>query len=449
MSKEFTNRIVEEFSSYEAKLNGLTDSDFHKIKKEAISVFSELGLPTHKHEDWKYTSVNFLRKNDFNVVIENDNIEISSDLIEKHVLKEMEENLLVFVNGYFRRDLSDIKETNEKVIIGGLSEAMKNHPDMIKNHFACHADCRKDVFTALNTAFAQDGVFLYLPNNFEMSLPVHFLYINTSDDRSPMTNPRNLVIVGENSRVKLFETIVTEGENQSFTNMVTEVNLARYSKVDYGKIQNDSDSSYFIGTTKVTQEESSDFHNSTITLGGKFVRNNLHVLMNGEHCESNFHGFYFMDGDRFVDNHTIADHASSNCNSDEVFKGILDDNSTAVFNGRVLVRQHAQKTNAYQSNKNILLSDKATINSKPELEIYADDVKCSHGATSGSLDEDSLFYLKTRGINEKLAKSLLLNAFANDVIEKVQLPELRRDIQRRIADRLGIGHIIENDDIIE
>jgi Fe-S cluster assembly protein SufD len=448
MSKEFINNIVEEFNAYESKPNGLSGSDFHKIKKEAISNFSELGLPTPKHEDWKYTSVNFLRKHDFKVVIEDKNVEINPEIIEKHLLKEMAENLLVFVNGYFRRELSRIREKHKKVIIGGLAEAINEYPETVQKHFACQANCKKDAFTALNTAFAQDGVFLYLPDNYEMELPVHFLYINTSDDEALITNPRNLILIGENSKVKLIETVSTHSDKPSFTNMVTEVNLGRYAKVDYCKIQNDSENSYFIGTTKVVQESSSEFQSSTITFGGKFVRNNLHVLMNGEHCESNFNGFYYMDGDRFVDNHTIADHAFPNCNSDEVFKGILDDKSTAVFNGKVLVREHAQKTNAYQSNKNILLSDTATINSKPELEIYADDVKCSHGATSGSLDQDSLFYLKSRGISERLAKSLLLNAFANDVIEKVQLPELRQDIKRRIGERLGISDLIEMDERI-
>ena len=258
---------------------------------------------------------------------------------------------------------------------------------------------------------------------------------------SPLINVKNIIRVGTNSSIKIVETVHLFGEKPSVHNSTTEIEAAEDSAVHYYKLQNDKSDLYSIGQTFVKQAGKSEFHSTAISLRSRFVRNTLSTEFTDEHCESNMNGFFFIDEDDFVDNHTVVDHAMPNCNSNETYRGILDNKAVGVFNGKIFVRPDAQKTTAYQSNKNILLSDEATMNTKPQLEIFADDVKCSHGATTGSLDQSSLFYLRARGVSEEKAKSLLLNAFSAEVVNKILIPELRDNIREYIGRRLGIEDI--------
>jgi Fe-S cluster assembly protein SufD len=443
MNFDLKSKLDEKFTEFEHRLNGQKTSLFHQIRRQAFDYFKTSGFPAPKHEEWKYTNLSFINKHDFNLYLQPSTLDssITSDEIKPFLLKNIKENLLVFVNGFFSSDLSSIKDSKEKLIIGSLSDIINSNAPHLDKHFSKHVLFDNSPFTAINTAFTQDGAYIYIPEGVTLEKPIHILQITDSRQGPIISNPRNLIILGRCANVKIFESAHTFGSSPGFTNSVSEIVLNFASQLEYYKIQNNSTNSYYIGTTQIDQEENSVFNAVTVTLRGNFIRNNLNALLKSENCETNFNGFYYLDGSSFVDNHTLADHAKPNCQSNETYKGILDNNSTAVFNGKVIVRPQAQKTNAYQSNRNILLSDDAKINTKPQLEIFADDVKCSHGATSGYLDQESLFYLRARGIGEEAAKSLLLIAFAGEIIEKIKIDELRDEVKRQVAERLNVDDI--------
>ncbi|MBL7127838.1 MAG: Fe-S cluster assembly protein SufD [Ignavibacteria bacterium] len=291
----------------------------------------------------------------------------------------------------------------------------------------------------MNTAFACDSIFIYVPDGNKIKDPV--IILNISDTKKPNTllQPRNLIISGKDSSVTLIDLNYTVGNNHSLNNTVTEIFADKNSELNLYKIQSEGDKSFHIGTTQVHQEEYSKFNSATISWGGSITRNNLNSLLNGEGCECNFDGAFVLSGNQHVDNHTLVDHAVPNCQSNEFYKGILGDNSVGVFNGKIIVRKDAQKTNAYQSNKNILLTKTAAMNSKPQLEIFADDVRCSHGATTGQLNEDELFYLRTRGIDKKEARITLLFAFASEIIQKIKVEPLKNILFDMLHNKLKKG----------
>ncbi len=410
------------------------------IRIKAMSSLLNSGFPTKKHEEWKYTNISFLFNHDFCLATNKTSDKLLKDDINSFIYEDLIENIIVFVNGYFSPELSKIV-SGEKIIIKNLKEGIRENLELIEQFIGINTGNANDAFSNLNTAFGTDGAYIVIPDNSDFAEPVHLLFINDSRDESYISNPRNLILVGENSKVKILESAHTIGTKPAFVNLVTEIVQKANSEVDYYKIQNHEENLHYVGTTAVLQGENSKFDSAAVSLKGKFIRNTLNTKLNGKHAESNFNGFYFIDENDFVDNHTLADHAVAECNSNELYKGILDHTATAVFNGKIIVRPDAQKTNAYQSNKNILLSNDATINTKPQLEIFADDVKCSHGATSGYLDKDSLFYLKARGIPEDKARAMLLNAFASDVVSKINIAELRDNIKLKIADRLNVEDI--------
>ena len=433
--------IIEKFNEFESLLNGQKDSILHSKRKTAFNHFINLGIPTPKNEEWKYTNLNFINKYNFNLSLEPSSKVYSIEEIKQFIYKDVKSNLFVFINGFFNKELSTQNKNEAGVIIGSLSEAIEQDSDIIQKYLGRYSKSENDAFTALNGAFVQDGIIIIVPKGVEFEEPIHLLYINDTREGSILSQPRNLIIAGECSKFKILETYHTIGTEPAMTNSLTEIAMKFSSQVDYYKVQNDITDSYYVGTTLVNQEKSSVFKSTTISLNGKFIRNNLNSVLNDENCESSFSGLYFLSENNFVDNHTVIEHAMPNCISNEIYKGILDDNSTAVFNGKILVNKDAQKTRSYQSNKNILLSDNAKINTKPQLEIFADDVKCSHGATSGSLDKESLFYLQARGISEKKAKSMLLNAFASDIIETISVNALRDEIKHQVAKRLDVEDI--------
>lgn len=428
-------KLLEDFRKLELSLNGESKNYFHKIRQDAIATFEELGFPVRKLEEWKYTNINPILKHDFKTTI-HDADPLSWDEIKDFLSYEDNVNRLVFVNGQFNEKLSNVITKSEKVFIGSLLEGRVRMSDVIEKHFSKYADYKNHSLTALNTAFAKDGAFIYASKNENVTEPVQIIFVSDSREESFMSQPRNLFVMEEGSGIKITEEYFSIGEKHNFTNVVTEIYCDKNSNLERYKIQNDGDNSYHIGTTQVMQEKDSRFSDTTISWGGAITRNNLNSVFNGSNTECHFFGLYLLTGKQHVDNHTLADHAMPHCYSNELYKGIIDDKATGVFNGKIMVREDAQKTNAYQSNGNILLSEDATIYSKPQLEIFADDVKCSHGATTGQLNKEEMFYLQARGIGKDEARILLLNAFAGDVIDSVKINSLREKLQLTLSKKL-------------
>jgi Fe-S cluster assembly protein SufD len=429
-------KLLEDFRNLELNLNGDSKNYFHKIRQDAIAAFEELGFPVKKLEEWKYTNINPILKHDFKTSCNLNDSKLSKDDIKNFLFDEDKVNLLVFVNGRYDESLSNIITKNENVFIGSFLEGRIKLGEVIEKHFSKYADFKNQSLTALNTAFAKDGAFIYIKKNAEVNEPVHILFISDGIEESYLSQPRNLFVAGEGASVKIVEDYYSLGEKHSFTNSVTEIYCDKNSNLERYKIQNDNDKAYHIGSTFVNQEQDSKFSDTTISWGGAIIRNNLNSFFNGTNTECHFYGLYLLNGKQHVDNHTLADHAMPNCYSNELYKGIINDKATGVFNGKIMVRHDAQKTNAYQSNGNILLSDDAIIYSKPQLEIFADDVKCSHGATTGQLNREEMFYLQSRGIGKDEARIILLNAFAGDVTETVKIDALRERLENLLAKKL-------------
>ncbi len=428
---ELKEKFVNAFQKFEGTLNGDIQSPAHAVRKKAIQEFQGLGIPTTKHENWKYTNVNQLTQSDFSVLGSGQNIAS----IEK-VIPELKANRLVFINGVLSEKNSVIIDQN--ITIKNLKEALKEDNVLIKKHFAQYANYQKEAFTALNTAYTLEGAFIHIPKGVQVENPILIHYKVVSDSNT-VVHPRNLIVAEENAQATILELFNSENSQSTFINTVSEIVVDKHANIDTYKIQLDNQNIFNIGSIYVHQEGKSTYSNTVVTLDGKLVRNNLNVFLNGEYCETYMNGLYTPSrAKQLFDNHTFVDHAKPNCYSNEYYKGVIDGKGTGVFNGKILVRQDAQKTNAFQSNKNIVLSDDASINTKPELEIYADDVKCSHGATTGQIDHDALFYLRSRGMTEKGAKRMLTRAFANDIIEKVKIAELKTFLEEQLDEKLAV-----------
>jgi len=400
--------------------------------------FSELDLPSVKHEEWKYTRI----KNVFTEAIQynQDKTDFSEEELSKVKLPgTANANSLVFINGFYQSHLSTLTDGSDRLIIKSLSEASTDEDaDFVKEYLGCSNVYHPDGINALNGSFAAHGLFMKVKKGKELSQPIVIYHFSDSRPGFRFSQPRILVSIEENAIATIIETYHKIGNHQSLTNEVVEICVEKDAHFRYIKIQNEGANSNHTGTTQINQLGKSTAHAVTISLSGEIVRNNLNMVMRAEFCESHMYGLYLLADKSQVDNHTIVDNAMPNCLSNELYKGIMDDNSTGIFNGKIFVRKDAQKTNAYQSNKNILLGQNSSANTKPQLEIFADDVKCSHGCTIGKLDEDALFYLRARGISEKNAKALLLHAFAADIIQQIELEDLRNYIDTLISERLTI-----------
>lgn len=428
--------LVSNFESFESTINGAAQRPEHKIRRRALEAFKSSGLPGPKNEEYKYTPLTKVLEKSFDFSTRPAKPAISSDQANKYMIPGLEANNLVFVNGKYKPELSTIVSPKEEIVIKDLQTAFAEDSDQIEKHFSQQANFEKDGFVAVNTAFTYHGCYIHVPKNTKVKKPVAMYFINDATQGQVFNNPRNLFLIDESSEVTFIEDFNTEGNHESLTNIVTEIVVADNADVQYYKLQNNKKTAFHVGTTQVKQARSSRFSAFTFTLSGAIIRNNMNIVVEGEGCESNMYGLYLLNGKTHVDNHTEVDHQKPHCESNELYKGIMDDHSHGVFNGKVFVRQEAQKTNAFQSNKNILLSDNAVINSKPQLEIWADDVKCSHGCTTGQLDEEGIFYLRSRGISKESARALMLYAFAMDVLTSVKLDALKEFLKELIADRL-------------
>lgn len=426
-------QLIADFKDAEGKMNGEAKSPIHLVRQQALQTFDQLGFPTIKHEEWKYSNVKNLVNESFTF---NAPSNFSAADVEQMAIPNLDGNILYFVNGVYNPTLSTIVSPSDEVIILPLAEAIKSHADIIEKYFNQYADSADNAFTAVNTAFAKNGVFIYVPEKKVVEQPIILRFIADARETNVAAQPRNLIVVGKRAEVQVAEAYRSFGDKLAFTNAVTEVYVAEEANVHYYKVQNETDQSYNIGTTAVYQEGRSVFTANTVTANGGFVRNNLNIKIDGEYAEANMFGLYIPNGKQHVDNHTAVDHAKPNSNSNELYKGILKDKSTGVFNGKIYVRQDAQKTNAFQSCKNVLISNDATMNTKPQLEIWADDVKCSHGTTTGQLNDDALFYMQARGISKDAARALLMLAFAQEVIDKMEIPAIKEYLEGLIVEKI-------------
>lgn len=408
----------------------------HDIRSNAIKIFEDKGFPTKKDEAWKYTSLKPILKHDYSVFPKEENVLEYKD-IKKYLLHEIDTYKIIFIDGKYSSHLS--QTTHDEIDVCLMSSALTKpkYQLVIENYFNKAAET--DGLTSLNTAFSKEGAYINIPKNKIVDKPIQIINFTTGNESSLMIQPRNLIVVGENAVVRILERHQSLTNNPVLTNSVTEIFASKRAIVDYYKLQNDNENASLIDNTFIKQKQESFASVHTFSFGGKLTRNNLNFFQNGERIDSTLKGVTIIGDKQHVDHNTMVHHIEPNCESHQDYKGVFGDSSTGVFNGKVVVEKEAQKTNAYQANNNILLSDKASINSKPQLEIFADDVKCSHGCTIGQLDENAMFYLRTRGIPEKEAKALLMYAFANNVLDSVKIPELKQRINKLIAEKLGVN----------
>ena len=428
------DKLVSDFNDAELRLNGAAQTPLHQTRRAALQSFEKLGFPTTKHEEWKYSNVNKLAQQEFKF---GETTDFGKAEVAQLSIPKLDGNILYFVNGVYRPDLSQIVSDESILKITSFAQATTSNPALIEKHFAKYANVNDSAFTALNTAFAHDGVVIEVPDNKIVEAPIVLRFVTDARTANVASQPRNLIVAGNNAQVKVAESFRTVGDFEAFTNVVTEIVLNQNANVEYYKIQNESDNSHHVGTTQVCQHDKSHFYSATVTLNGGFVRNDLNIVLDGQYCEAFMYGLYFPNGKQHVDNHTLVDHAKPNSYSNEVYKGILKDKSTGVFNGKIFVREDAQKTNAYQTCRNVVLSDEASMNTKPQLEIYADDVKCSHGTTTGKLNEEAIFYMQSRGIPKDQAMTLLTLAFCDDVVSQIKIGAIREYLRELIQEKLA------------
>jgi len=442
--KEKHDAYLSNFVEIETELAAGSPPWLSQIRRDAIRHYAELGFPTTRMEEWKYTNVAPITKVAFQPVRE----AWSARALDEAALRSRRLDCpeLVFVNGCYSPDLSSVAELPARVKAGSLAAALASGVPALQQHLAQYAGYENHAFIALNTAFVADGIFVEIPKDEVIGKPIHVIYVSTLNNQPTLTHPRNLILVGRGAQVSLVETYVgLESPSASwdrgavyFTNSVTEVAVGEGAVVDYCKIQEESEQSFHVATLKFHQARSSSVTTHTLAFGGALDREEITTVLDGEGAESLLHGLYVIGGRQHVDNHTAIDHAKPHCSSRELYKGILDGQSTGVFNGKIIVRPDAQKTDSKQSNKNLLLSGDAVINTKPQLEIYADDVKCTHGATIGQIDQEAVFYLRSRGIGLKEARAMLTRAFANDVIEKIKFEPLRAWLKDELLTKLAL-----------
>jgi len=444
-AKQITNQntwVADNFSRLEQRLNGHAKANpVHELRKKAFLHFNELGFPNRRNEDWKYTDVSQISKANFELLpAAPGNLPSAAD-IASQVLEESAA-CLVFVNGFFVKELSKEAKSGNDFAVHSFQELLQQGNDnsnssILRNNLENYSNFKDHSFVALNTAFVADGAFIRIPANVQIEKPIQLLFVTTTEQSQALIQPRLLIIADEGSSCTIVESHLGLSENVYFCNVVTEAKVATNAKVEHYKIQLESASAFHVSNLQIHQADNSQFTTQQFGFGGALVRNEIHPLLDGENIESSIFGLTVINGSQHIDNHTVIDHAKPNCLSNELFKGIYSGKSTGVFNGTIIVRQDAQKTNAIQTNNSLLLSPDASVDTRPQLKIWANDVKCTHGATIGALDRDSLFYLRARGIDEQTATKMLTEAFAVEVLDKIGIPQLKESIQKILAEKLA------------
>ena len=431
LSKE---RLTGFFEKNRAVLSSGDTDLLGTVRQSAIDAFGRLGFPDTKAEAWRNTDLTEYLNRPYWLLLEP-----LEGMDFQHVLHcnipHLDTAIIGQLNGWYVSKDVPLMELGNGIIMGSLAEAKRKYPELVEKYYGKIADHTTDGLTALNTAFAQDGIFIYVPDNIKSPRPVQLINVIQSDDNLFLQS-RNLIVVGDNAGLSLVHCDDSYNHQASFSNIVTEIHVGENGSLDHYKLQNLNNNSTLVSTVCFRMEAHASLESHYISLNGGLLRNNIRVLFNGPHGNADIYGIYLMDRKQHVDNHVFIDHAHPHCRSAETFKGILDENARAVFNGHVLVRRDAVGTDARQSNKNILLTDTAHVHSKPFLEIYNDDVKCSHGSTTGQLNVESMFYLRQRGIGEETARMLLMFAFADEIVSKIVILQLRRRIEDMVKKRL-------------
>lgn len=394
-----------------------------QIRKAAMDCFAELGFPTTRDEAWRFTNVAPILKIPFRLVF--GQAPLAENHVERFAFQNLRGTRLVFVDGLYRADLSSASKRDDGVKVESLAQALTTDSDVVRQHLAQHAEYKTDAFTALNTAFVRDGAFVYVPSGKVVEEPIHLLFVTTGREVPTVSYPRNLIVLGRGGMAGVIESYVASANGPCFTNAVTEVVVGTGAVLEHYRDQREGENAFQVATTQVYQDRDSVYSSLALAIGAELSRHNLNVLLAAEGAECALNGLYFVTGRQHVDTHTFIDHAKPHGTSNEFYKGILDGNSKGVFNGKILVRKDAQQTDAHQTNRNLVLSDDARVNTNPQLEILADDVKCTHGATIGQADEESIFYLKSRGISQQTALGLLTHGFASDVINRIKVEPVR------------------------
>jgi Fe-S cluster assembly protein SufD len=394
------------------------------LRQAAIDSFVRSGLPTTRHEDWRYTNVEPIASTGFESANGEAKFVRPEDLYAPS-FTDPAYNRIVFVNGVFCSQFSSIRDLPAGVQVRSLSAALAANDPIVRPHLSRNSVDGEQPFVALNTAFAAEGAFVSVPKGVVITEPIYLVFCSFGSGNPVMSHPRNLILLEARSQAQIVESYIGLGDQPTLVNVVTDVVGGEGSVIDYYRLQNEASCSYHVGALEARLSRNCSFTAHSVTLRGSLVRNDIHVILDGEGSECVLNGLYLLDGKQHVDNHTEIEHAKPRATSQEIYKGILSGAAHAVFNGKILVHKDAQKTDARQTNKNLLLSENAIVNTKPQLEIHADDVKCSHGSTIGQLDKDALFYLRSRGLGPAEAQSLLSYAFASDLVGRMRIAPLR------------------------
>lgn len=434
------NCFLAAFEEFDRRQRGEDPPWLRRIRQASIARFSESGFPTTHDEDWRFTNVSAVAKTAFRVA--DPNAAADADELAASLWDDASAGRIVLVNGAFSPALSRLDGVPPGVEVVSLAEALRRSPQRLEAHLARYAAYQDHAFAALNTAFVRDGACVWVQRGISSERPIHVVHVSVGDGEPIATHPRTLVVVEAQAQLRVVESFVGFGQAMRLTNAVTELVLGDAAVIDHYKLQREPDGAYHVGTVQLHQGRDANAHAHCLTFGGTLVRNNINAVLAGEGGTCVLNGLYVLQGYEHVDNHLRVDHAAPHCNSRENFRGILDDQSRGVFTGRIVVRKQAQKTDAKQSNLNLLLGAQAQVNTKPQLEILADDVKCTHGATVGQIDRDALFYLRSRGLSERTARSMLVYAFAGESLDLIRDEALRMHAHELLLTRLPEGRLL-------
>ena len=431
-----THMHLSNFSQFEDAA-GEAPSWLENLRRAGIDRFNAVGFPSTKDEEWRYTNVAPIAKTRFQLAHRHDGQEVS-EAVSRFTFGHEAVSELVFVNGHFVPQLSKLGKFGRGIRVESLAHALENEPQALEQYLGRYADIEKNPFVALNSGFVRDGAYIYLSRNSVIDQPIHLMFVSTASREPSVSHPRVLVVAEEGAQVTLVESYVGQGRGVYFTNAVTEIIAGPNARIDHCKLNQESLEAFHVASTQVQLERSAQYVSHSATLGAKLTRNDLTGVLAGEHADATLNGLVLIGGDQHCDNHTLLDHAKPNCPSHELYKHVLSGKSSGVFKGKILVRPDAQKTDSKQTSKSLMLSDDAVMNSMPALEIYADDVKCTHGSTSGPVDEDQVFYLRTRGVGLEAARHLMTYAFAADITRRIRVEPVRRRLEEYMAAQHGL-----------
>ena len=435
-----TEPFLEKFRHFES----VAKTSLLPFRKAGLALFAELGFPTLHHEDWRFTNVAPLAKLPFQPVFQAPVVNgAETRALDEFAFTKLAGTRLVFVNGHYSPKLSTVGKFPAGVKVGSLAAALASDPALVEKYLGRCTPAPDNAFAALNQAFFLDGAFVQVPEGVDLASPIQLVYICSTHEAGTTVSPRNLIVAGANSRVTIVESYIATADTAYFTNAVTEIFAGDHAFVEHLKFQDEAPAAFHIAAIHGEFGRASNVNIHSFALGAKLSRNSIRTKLAGERLECILNGLYLTRGEQLADHHMIVEHAQPHCASHEYFNGILDDKSKGVFHGRILVQQIAQKTDAKQTNKNLLLSDDASADTKPQLEIYADDVKCTHGATIGQLNDESIFYLRSRGIGTDTARQMLIHAFAGEIIERIKCGPVRELMDKLVWDRLELLHIAD------